>query len=67
MSVWSLDKATLVNIVSTVIVLAYVGFMLVYPDKTVPAGLVALANIAIGYIFTTAGITLALKYQKPAQ
>lgn len=56
-----IDKVTVANVVAGIVLLLYVGFMLVYPTVIVPAGLAYFANICIGYLFTSAGITASRK------
>lgn len=55
------DKVTVANVVAGVVTVVYVGFMVVHPEITVPAGLAYIANICIGYLFTAAGYSGAKK------
>lgn len=59
-----IDKVTVVNIVSALIILVYVAFMFLKPESIIPAGLVALANMAITYLFITSGILYGQKLSK---
>lgn len=67
MSIPIIDKVTVLNVVAAFIVLAYVVFMIIYPSASPPAGLVQLANIAIGYLFTSGGITIGQKLAQKSQ
>lgn len=55
------DKVTVANVVSGLVTLAYVGFMIVKPEVVMPQGLAYIANICIGYLFTSAGVTAGKK------
>lgn len=55
------DKVTVANVVSGLVILAYVGFMVVRPEIVMPQGLAYIANICIGYLFTTAGYAAGSK------
>ena len=61
MSNISIDKATITNIVAALIVIGYIVFMIVYPDKTMPPALQTIAQIAFGWFFATGSISV---YQK---
>lgn len=61
MSVPEIDKVTVANVVAGAVLLIYVGFMVVHPEIVVPQGLAYIANICIGYLFTSAGVTVGKK------
>ena len=67
MSLPVIDKVTVLNLVSAFIIMVYVAFMFLKPDSTIPAGLIALANMAITYLFITSGISYGQKLTQKTQ
>ena len=60
----SIDKATLTNIVAALVLMAYVAFMVVYPERVIPEALATMGAIAFGWFFTTGSISVYQKMQK---
>lgn len=64
MSILNIDKATLTSIVAAACIVAYLAFILIYPDKIVPEELKTVANIAIGWFFVTGSVSFGNKLSK---
>jgi len=56
-----IDKLTVANVMAAVIIIAYLGFLFVYPNIQTPEMLKNIVNIVIGYLFTSAGFTVGWK------
>lgn len=51
MAEFKLDKLTVSLVIASLIILAYLGFMLIYPTTPVPEALEKVALIAVGFLF----------------
>jgi hypothetical protein len=61
---FSIDKATLTNLVAATIVVGYVAFMFLRPEVVVPKALETMGQIAFGWFFATGSIAVYQKLQK---
>lgn len=57
----ALDKSVITNIISFLVIMSYLAYIFIYPDRPVPEELKTIGNIVIGYLFTTAGISLGAR------
>jgi len=64
MALPTIDKATATTIVAATAILAYLAFILIYPDKEMPSELATIAQLGIAWFFVTSSINSGYKYAK---
>lgn len=61
MSGFELDKSTVANISSLVIVLGAIAYFLIYPNAEFPKLFENMIMLIMGYLFTVTGVTLGMR------
>ena len=64
MSIPTIDKVTLTNIVAALVIVVYLTFRLVYPTQSIPQDLSTYVAVAFGWFFVVGGVAYGQRIQK---